>query len=714
MGGVGVDGGAESLFAQLGEDARGLRRVMAAQVGEEDVAEGGVADARGFVAGLVAALFEPPANLLRRPHRLPVPLREGEVLGEVVEGGGVGKPLAGMHPGRVAGEEGPPADAVAGEVAAVGVAVLGAVDVLAVAVEPVLGHAARLDGVAKGAGGGHRVIAQGESQQEESAPALHGLGGGLLTIAVAVAHAAREGMARPGVEGAEEGEERVGALPVGVVLRDELQHRAVFAREITIHEAEERAGIGEIAVVEMVVVEGLGIVARVDADESAPLGDEGEEARLVARPVGEPVHEDLAEAVSGTCEGGVVARFARGHHREGHLEQPLAAPVGVMAEGAALGVVGDKRLEENGVVRRCLGVVGLRDLRGWPVRYDSGEGIDDFQRVAGGDMLPAARRLPDESVEALEVLPRLLEVVRLEALKGWRRCAASAKVLGFDAPCCSDLRLGRVIVPVDAGLTDNCRSVGSESFVGILGGEKADGDPAAVTLAAAPDAVEVVADGEDFAAVVLASLFDKRAALADVGGNEKVHAPRLDPGEGRAVDECGADLPIAVLEHDFDVPVMPVVHKGGRRCEGPGAGSEDAERRTLAHLRAVVGPVLGEGYADAASTNAHLGGIAPEIAGPLRDEGVGPPVVGRKGLARIARRHVERARLHEGALVALAAFGLAREAKRLKSGDGPATARHRFLGERRDGDQADENCRGGFHRGGSLFRKSELAATGGG
>ena len=62
-------------------------------------------------------------------------------------------------------------------------------------------------------------------------------------------------MACPRVERAEEREALVCAVPVRVVLRDELKHAAEAGLEVFVDKAEQRAGPGEVSVVEMVVVE---------------------------------------------------------------------------------------------------------------------------------------------------------------------------------------------------------------------------------------------------------------------------------------------------------------------------------------------------------------------------------------------------------------------------------------------------------------------------
>ena len=270
-----------------------------------------------------------------------------------------------MHPHGVAAEVCPPADAVASEVGVVGLRVLRVVDVLPVAVEPVFRRTARLAYVAEDAGVAHIVVSKCEPEEIESAPALHRLARGLLSIARAVADSAGERMARPRIERAKEREALVAAVPVRVVLRDELQHAAEAGLEVFVDKAEERTGPREVAIVEMVVVESVGVVARVLADESAPAGDVGEVELVLARSPREPVLELGAESFARLRERRRVADLARGHHRARHLEKPLPAPVRVAAEIAARRVVSEQTAKEIGAVRRGRGVPLARRGPAW-------------------------------------------------------------------------------------------------------------------------------------------------------------------------------------------------------------------------------------------------------------------------------------------------------------------------------------------------------------
>ena len=414
---VGVHRGVHLLCAQLVENLRGLKWVVALEVGEKDVAERFVPDGRRLVSVAGLALLEPSADLLCLPHRLPVPLRELEVLAKVVERGRVGEPLDRMHPDGVAGEPGPPADAVARQVGVVGMLVLFVVDVLPVAVKPVFGSPSRLRNVAEDRGVAHRVVSERESEEVHSAPSLHRLARRLLSVSVAVAHAAGEGMAGPRVKRAEERKALLRAVPVGIVLGYELQHRAELLGEVAVDHREERACVGEVAVVEVVVVEGVGVVACPLADESAPFRDVREEELFLARIPGKPVLELRAQPVVGLPESLRVAKLARAHHRERHLEESLAAPVGVAAEAAARGVVGKQLLEGRRIISSPFPFPRSPFPWNRPIGEHSGEVVDDGQSVAGGDALLSPRRLPDESVDALELRGGAFQVVRLEALK---------------------------------------------------------------------------------------------------------------------------------------------------------------------------------------------------------------------------------------------------------------------------------------------------------
>ena len=112
-----------------------------------------------------------------------------------------------MHPYGVAREPCPPTYTLHGEIAAVRVEIFGVVYVASSTVEPVLGSTACLNGIAINACFHEVFIAQGGTQHPYTAPALHGLGTGLLSVAIAlVAHTTCEGVSQIGVEGAEAGE----------------------------------------------------------------------------------------------------------------------------------------------------------------------------------------------------------------------------------------------------------------------------------------------------------------------------------------------------------------------------------------------------------------------------------------------------------------------------------------------------------------------------
>ena len=555
MRGVGVHRGGHLPLAQLVEDLGGLQRIVPLEVGEQDVAEGLVADRRRLVPVARLPLLEPSSNLLRLPHRLPVPFRELEVFAQVVERGRVGQPLDRMHPDGVAGEPGPPADAVAGEVGVVGVLVLRVVDVLPVAVEPILRRAARLGDVAEDRGVAHRVVSEGEPQEVHSAPALHRLGRRLLSVAVSVAQPSGEGMSCPRVEHAEEREALLRPVPVGIVLGDELQHGAELRGEVRVDHRKERAGVGEVAVVEMVVVEGFGIVARPLADESAPFRDIREEELFLARVPREPVLELRAEPVVRLLERLGVADLARGHHRERHLEKPLAAPVRVTAETAARGIVGKQLPEERFIVdalaRRPLPVPRRR-----PVWKHAGEVVYYRKRVARGDALLPARRLPDKPVDALELRLRALQVVRLEALQrnGVRPpfpIPRSPNILRLDLPGRGKRRGLFVVLPLDLRGADDGRRVGRDLLQRRLVRREPDRHPRHVAPLPLPDAVGLVSNGNDHAAKRLAP--GDFQVFAVLEGDLQSDAFRLDPRKGRPVRQRS-------LYNPFTAPRLPQLH----------------------------------------------------------------------------------------------------------------------------------------------------------
>ena len=96
-------------------------------------------------------------------------------------------------------------------------------------------------------------------------------------------------MTRPGVHHAQEAGPRV-TLVVVIVTGNELQHFTVALLEVVIDQTEHGGSQREVAVVEVVVVIGVGVIARGIADESPIAVVAGKEVVVLTRRVGQPVH----------------------------------------------------------------------------------------------------------------------------------------------------------------------------------------------------------------------------------------------------------------------------------------------------------------------------------------------------------------------------------------------------------------------------------------
>ena len=264
-----------------------------------------------------------------------------------------------------------------------------AVDILLVAVKPVFRHAFRLRDPTEDASVAHLLVAEGNTEQIDAAPALHSLRCRLLAVAVArVAEAAGIGVARPGAEGAQPREALVAAIPVCIVLGDEFQHAAIFLAEIVVDKSQQRTGISVVAVMEMVVVEGVAVVTRVVAHKSAPAVVARKKALRFAGSIGEPVLQTLAQARAALLKEFFFAHLAGKGHVESHLRQSFAAPIGVGTKTALGGIVGNH-------LDHSLAVVGVGEvchlLRRSIPRQEAVELISRFKSPSGSHLHLAAR-----------------------------------------------------------------------------------------------------------------------------------------------------------------------------------------------------------------------------------------------------------------------------------------------------------------------------------
>ena len=130
--------------------------------------------------------------------------------------------------------------------------------------------------------------------------------------------------------------------------------------EVIVEHAEQSRGIDEVTIVEVLVVEGVGVVGRVKAHECAPTVVASKIVLCFAWGVGVPIDECGAEARLGKFEGGSIAELIGGSHIVRHLRETFASPIGVGTERARLCVLGTKGTHELRIVARQR-VVGHRE-----------------------------------------------------------------------------------------------------------------------------------------------------------------------------------------------------------------------------------------------------------------------------------------------------------------------------------------------------------------
>ena len=215
-----------------------------------------------------------------------VPLGELQILAQIVKTWRHGHPLDGMHPDRITGKPCPPTYAGGGKIGAVRLGIQCTVNVFLVAVKPIFSHTFRLRDPSENSCVAHCLVAKRHTEQIHSAPALHRLRRRLLTIAIArVAESSGIGMSRPRRECAQPRKTLVGAVPIGIIFHYKTQHIAISGTEIVINKSKQRTGIGEVAVMEMMVVECVAVVTGVVAHKCAPAVVAGKEARFLARSI---------------------------------------------------------------------------------------------------------------------------------------------------------------------------------------------------------------------------------------------------------------------------------------------------------------------------------------------------------------------------------------------------------------------------------------------
>ena len=165
-------------------------------------------------------------------------------------------------------------------------------------------------------------------------------------------------MACPRVEGAEQGETGVISVPVGIILSQQREHFAVVVAEVIVHQCQQGTGQREVAVVEVMVVVGIGIEAAVVANHSAVAAVAGKEVVVLSGRVGQPVHEGGLQLVTTLFKQFLLSHLTGKHHVQSHLRQTLTAPVGVRAEVACIGITLE-HLQHHAFLIGMVGVVIL-------------------------------------------------------------------------------------------------------------------------------------------------------------------------------------------------------------------------------------------------------------------------------------------------------------------------------------------------------------------
>ena len=241
-----------------------------------------------------------------------------------------GQPLDPVDPSRACGEPRSPHDAAAPNHAA-GVVRIGFGKHVVVRVEPVFDIRTRLERVAHHSCGGEVGVAECFAEENHADPAIHGLAGGFLVVAIGKTIAVGEAVSAPEVERAEAWEAFLSGVVVRVVLRDESRHFPVAGGKVWLKLRKQSRRIDEVALVEMRVGEVLRTVGRREADESFVPWIEGEELPLFARRVGEPVFHPGPQFIQDGIERWVFGLCCD----ERRLRIPLhlfATPVSIAAE----------------------------------------------------------------------------------------------------------------------------------------------------------------------------------------------------------------------------------------------------------------------------------------------------------------------------------------------------------------------------------------------
>ncbi len=352
---VGIELGliGEDIISGIGAEDIGRRRgeVPLVVPDRRVVGRSGLSGGHGGGRGIELAAVVDPCAIGVSGRAVPVGIFGGEGGALVPLGGVLGRggghlilheivvPVIGrgvlnrIDPGGIGGEVCPVDDAAAPDLAGPGLAI-DAGEVALIEIFPVLVHGGGLHGIAHRSGGGHLAVVRHAAEQVHADPGLHGFRAGLFVFTIGAAGAARIGVAFPDIEHAEEGFACIGAVVVAVALDDLLDHRSVVGHELRIIHPGQRGRRGEVAVVEVEIVEGLRTVADIVADEGVPVGIGGEELFGFAGRIGEPISEGVLQRGLQPGEVGGVAHLRGLGHVLGAESQALACSVGLPGHGA--------------------------------------------------------------------------------------------------------------------------------------------------------------------------------------------------------------------------------------------------------------------------------------------------------------------------------------------------------------------------------------------
>ena len=204
-----------------------------------------------------------------------------------------------------------------------------------------------------------------------------------MAIALSVPHAAAPRVPAPRAHAAEGAKPGVLRVPVGVVLDHQGRHLAVVVREGRVVDRQQRRRVDVVAVAKRVVLQHVDarvlVVARAEADERTPVRVQGKEMFPLARLVGCPIGQRLAQTAL-KQRGLLLETKLVGHfHVLGEQQDLLAAPVRLGAVAGLVGVAVDEGLHHFGPVG--VRMVGGDGRRGWS-RQQPTEGIANFSTCA--------------------------------------------------------------------------------------------------------------------------------------------------------------------------------------------------------------------------------------------------------------------------------------------------------------------------------------------